>query len=95
MAASVSRSAVSEQLLESSQLWTYGMTFRVAEILNLIQKQLGNRIHDVEWTNGTSYYYDLEHDTCTKFTFEVGILRPDWLRDATYVGIRESDGFSV
>lgn len=61
--------------------------------LNLIQKQLGSVTHDVEYTNGTSYYYDLEAGTCKKVSFSVGILRPDWLSDATFVGVEEIDGF--
>lgn len=61
--------------------------------LNLIQLQLGSRIHDVEHTNGTSYYFDLEAGTCRVMKFPVGLLRPDFLSDATYVGVREIDGF--
>jgi len=61
--------------------------------LNLIQKQLGPVTHDVEYTNGTSYYYDLEAGTCREISFPVGILRPDWLSGATYVGVEEIDGF--
>ncbi len=61
--------------------------------LNLIQHQLGKRIHDVEWTNGTSFYFDLEHQTCLTMTFPVGILHPDWLANATYVGEQEIEGF--
>lgn len=61
--------------------------------LNLIQKQLGSVIHDVEYTNGTSFYYDLEAGTCKVVLFQVGILRPDFLNDATYVGVDEIDGY--
>ena len=61
--------------------------------LNLIRKQLGSVTHDVEYTNGTSYYYDLEAGTCKVVSFPVGILRPDWLNNATYVGVEEIDGF--
>ncbi|KAG0590149.1 hypothetical protein KC19_1G076300 [Ceratodon purpureus] len=61
--------------------------------LNLIQNQLGSVLHDVEYTNGTSYYYDLEAGTCREVHFPVGILRPDWLSDATYAGVEEKDGF--
>jgi hypothetical protein len=61
--------------------------------LHLIQKQLGPVTHDVEYTNGTSYYYDLEAGTCREVSFPVGILRPDWLSGATYVGVEEIDGF--
>lgn len=61
--------------------------------LNLIQKQLGVLTHDVEYTNGTSFYYELEQGTCKKITFTVGILRPDWLSGATYIGTENIDGF--
>ena len=61
--------------------------------LNLIQKQLGVLTHDVEYTNGTSFYYELEQGTCKKITFAVGILRPDWLSGATYIGTENIDGF--
>ena len=49
--------------------------------------------HDVEHTNGTSFYYELEQGTCKKSTFSVGILRPDWLSGATYIGTENIDGF--
>ncbi|BBN07212.1 hypothetical protein MPTK1_4g01960 [Marchantia polymorpha subsp. ruderalis] len=62
--------------------------------LNIIQHQLGNKIWDVEWNNGTSYYFDLEHETCNRINFPVGILRPNFLEDAHYVGVRELDGFT-
>lgn len=61
--------------------------------LNLIQKQLGSLTYDVEHNNGTSYYFDLEAGTCRTMSFPVGILRPDWLSEATYVGVEEIDGF--
>lgn len=61
--------------------------------LNLIQKQLGGVTHDVEYTNGTSYYYDLEAGTCREVHLSVGVLRPDWLSDATYVGVQDIDTF--
>jgi hypothetical protein len=61
--------------------------------LNLIQNQLGSVIHDVEYTNGTSYYYDLDAGTCKEVHFPVGILRPDWLSGGTYVGVQQIDGF--
>ncbi|CAM6102310.1 unnamed protein product [Calypogeia fissa] len=68
--------------------WPNGRNF------NIIQQQLSQKIWDLEWTNGTSYYYDLEAKTCYSLTFPVGILSPDWLRvGAFYLGPRKMDGF--
>lgn len=52
-------------------------------------------MHDLEWTNGTSFYYDLDAQTCKTILFDVGILRPDWLVDnSTYLGQQDIDGFT-
>ncbi|XP_010525636.1 PREDICTED: uncharacterized protein At4g14100-like isoform X2 [Tarenaya hassleriana] len=68
--------------------WVNGRNF------NIIQKQLGELTYDLEWNNGTSFYYTLgESGKCREITFEVGILRPNWLEDAEYVGVRHVDGF--
>lgn len=62
--------------------------------LNLMQKQLGVLLHDVEWNNGTSYYFTLgAGGTCQVRHFEVGIPRQDWLAGSTYLGQRYTDGF--
>lgn len=66
--------------------------------LNLIQHQLGKLLYDVEWTNGTSYYFTRKgsgnvEPECKTMLFEVGILRPNWLDGATYVGQEYVDGF--
>ncbi|CAO2829648.1 unnamed protein product [Amaranthus hypochondriacus] len=66
--------------------------------LNLIQHQLGKLLYDVEWTNGTSYYFTRKgsgnvEPECKTILFEVGILRPNWLDGATYVGQEYVDGF--
>ncbi|KAJ6800972.1 uncharacterized protein M6B38_200550 [Iris pallida] len=62
--------------------------------LNLMQKQLGDLLHDVEWNNGTSYYYTLgPAGTCLVRDFGVGIPRRDWLAGSTYLGRRHTDGF--
>jgi len=61
--------------------------------LNLIQNQLsGDPTYDVEWTNGTSYYFD--SGSCRTMRFPVGLLPPDWLADgAVYLGREHVDGF--
>eukprot|EP00897_Mesotaenium_endlicherianum_P008898 jgi/Mesen1/8036/ME000428S07240 len=59
--------------------------------MNIIRSIGGNTLYDVEWNNGTSYYFDLEAEICKTISFPVGILRPDWLAGASYLG-RESVG---
>ncbi|PUZ68787.1 hypothetical protein GQ55_2G056600 [Panicum hallii var. hallii] len=61
--------------------------------LNLIHSQLsGDPTYDVEWTNGTSYYFD--SGSCRTVRFPVGLLPPDWLADgAVYLGREHVDGF--
>ncbi|XP_059636255.1 uncharacterized protein At4g14100-like isoform X2 [Cornus florida] len=70
--------------------------------VNIIQKQLGVLLYDVEWNNGTSFYYTLQQQqeeggngngTCQIIEFEVGIPRPDFLDGAKYLGTQLTDGF--
>ncbi|KAL6011791.1 hypothetical protein ACLOJK_002257 [Asimina triloba] len=52
--------------------WPNGRNF------NIIQRQLGNILYDLEWTNGTSFYYALDFtEQCKTMHFDVGILRPN------------------
>nr|GEX10738.1 glycosyl transferase [Tanacetum cinerariifolium] len=68
--------------------WTNGRNF------NIIQHQLGNILYDLEWNNGTSFFYTVDSDkTCSSAQLEVGILRPNWLDGGEYVGQKEVDGF--
>lgn len=68
--------------------WPNGRNF------NIIQNQLGKLLYDLEWTNGTSFYYTLDSNKeCRVMHFPVGILAPDWLHDASYVGQKIIDGF--
>ncbi|PWA62041.1 transferase, transferring glycosyl group [Artemisia annua] len=68
--------------------WTNGRNF------NIIQHQLGNILYDLEWNNGTSFYYTLDSDkTCSSAQLEVGILRPNWLDGSEYIGQKELNGF--
>ncbi|KAK3183281.1 hypothetical protein Dsin_030567 [Dipteronia sinensis] len=56
--------------------------------------QLGTLKYDLEWTNGTSYVYTLDSNKeCRVLHFSVGILRPNWLDGATYLGQEHVDGF--
>lgn len=61
---------------------------------NIIQHQLGDLLYDLEWGNGTSFYYTLDGARrCRTVLFDVGILRPDWLNGASYVGRDAVGGF--
>lgn len=61
---------------------------------NIIQSQLGELLYDLEWTNGTSFFYTLDSaKKCSTYHFDVGILRPDWLAGANYQGQKMVDGF--
>ncbi|PKA56872.1 Uncharacterized protein AXF42_Ash002175 [Apostasia shenzhenica] len=66
-----------------------------ARNLHIIQPQLGELLYDVEWSNGTSFYFSPSDSSprCRTVHFDVGILRPDWLDGAAYLGRRVVDGF--
>ncbi|OAY79526.1 Uncharacterized protein ACMD2_15104 [Ananas comosus] len=69
--------------------WPNGRNF------NIIQEQLGGPpLRDLEWNNGTSFFYTLSPPLrCRSAQLDVGILRPDWLAGADYLGTRSVDGF--
>lgn len=68
--------------------WPNGRNF------NIIQYQLGKLFYDLEWDNGTSFIYTLDQDReCKVLHFQVGILRPNWLDGANYLGQEYKDGF--
>ncbi|XVE66069.1 hypothetical protein DITRI_Ditri08aG0051800 [Diplodiscus trichospermus] len=68
--------------------WPNGRNF------NIIQHQLGNVLYDLEWNNGTSFFYTLDSSKkCSSAQLEVGILRPNWLDGARYLGQQHVDGF--
>ncbi|KAK4371858.1 hypothetical protein RND71_007242 [Anisodus tanguticus] len=69
--------------------WTNGRNF------NIIQDQLGKLLYDLEWNNGTVFRYTLDDDKeeCSSSLIDVGILRPNWLDGATYLGQQFVDGF--
>ncbi|KAL9313933.1 hypothetical protein ACSQ67_019385 [Phaseolus vulgaris] len=70
--------------------WPNGRNF------NIIQNQLDNVVtYDLEWNNGTSFFYTLDSSdpTCQVMQVEVGILRPNWLQGATYLGQQKVDNF--
>ena len=51
----------------------------------------GDVLHDLELQN-ESYYYYPSRRTCTPQRFRVGVLRRDWLANATYLGRRVVNG---
>ncbi|KAI3467822.1 hypothetical protein Pfo_024485 [Paulownia fortunei] len=68
--------------------WPNGRNF------NIIQDQLGKLLYDLEWNNGTSFFYTLDSNKkCSSAQLEVGILRPNWLDGAVYLGQENVDGF--
>ncbi|XP_059461231.1 uncharacterized protein At4g14100-like [Corylus avellana] len=81
----------SSQTLQITHLW---YDWRKGRNVNIIQKQLGELQYDVEWNNGTSFYYTLgAQGACEIMYFEVGIPRPDFLDGADYLGTTVTDGF--
>ncbi|CAM9189528.1 unnamed protein product [Scytosiphon promiscuus] len=60
--------------------------------LNIVQTQSGEAkgpLFDNERSNGSTYYYhptSPEPKQCSVVDFGVGIIKPDWLKDATYLG---------
>nr|XP_027095821.1 uncharacterized protein At4g14100-like isoform X1 [Coffea arabica] len=78
--------------------WPNGRNF------NIIRDQLQDSdsiLYDLEWNNGTSFFYTLpDHHhpsstppSCRSAQLDVGILRPNWLDGASYLGQRHVDGF--
>lgn len=69
--------------------WPGGRNF------NIIKHQVGGpRFFDLEWNNGTSFWYYLEETlSCKTVQLNVGVLRPNWLDGATYLGRARVDGF--
>ncbi|GAB4828518.1 hypothetical protein Ancab_018177 [Ancistrocladus abbreviatus] len=80
------------QIIDLWYDWPNGRNF------NIIRKQLGKQLlYDLEWNNGTSFFYTLDgggdDDYCRSIQLEVGILRPNWLDGASYLGRQHVDGF--
>ncbi|XP_020209040.1 uncharacterized protein At4g14100 [Cajanus cajan] len=74
--------------LQLSDLW---YDWPKGRNVNIFLKQLtGNLLYDIEWNNGTSFYFTHAH--CQITDFQVGIPRPDFLDGAVYLGTRVVDG---
>ncbi|KAL9229866.1 hypothetical protein vseg_005286 [Gypsophila vaccaria] len=64
--------------------------------VQLMQYQQWKLVHAVSWNNGTSFYFTSRAGRvieCITHDFGVGIIRPDFLQDATYLGQRHIDGY--
>ncbi len=68
--------------------------------LNLIRGQHDDdpgaqgELWDVEFDNRSSFYYYPRASECTPMNFSVGILRPDWLVNATFLGVEPADNYA-
>lgn len=81
----------SKGVLQIDDLW---YDFPNGRNFNIIQNQLGQKLYSLEWNNGTSFYYTLDSDkVCSSKHDPVGILRPNWLEGANYLGQQYKDGF--
>lgn len=82
---------LSTSRLQMSDLW---YDWPKGRNVNIFQKQLGEVLYDIEWNNGTSFYYTLgAQGACQVMDFVVGIPRPDFLDGANYIGTTVTDGF--
>lgn len=69
--------------------WPNGRNF------NVIHKQLGSTIYDLELNSGSQYVWFDDQDNCKRIQQPVGILPPDWLSNATYLGVSKLGSFEV
>ena len=63
--------------------------------MNIINYQFGDVLYDCELNNGSTYYYypNAANKPCHVINFGVGILKPNWLAGATYLGEASIDSF--
>ncbi len=69
--------------------WPGGRNF------NIIRTQLGTTIYDLELNSGEQYMWFDDREDCKTIHQPVGILTPDWLSNATYLGVDRRDSFDV
>ncbi|GAB5368011.1 hypothetical protein AAMO2058_001281100 [Amorphochlora amoebiformis] len=68
--------------------------------LNLIQgmhdqdEGAPGNLWDVEYNNGSTYYYHPKSKDCKTIQMPVGILKPNWLDGADYLGTEDTDGYT-
>lgn len=79
--------------LQMSDLW---YDWPRGRNVNIFQKQLGVILYDIEWDNGTTFYYtagERDGESCRVEEFGVGIPRPDFmLSGSRYLGTETTDG---
>ncbi|KAL4372105.1 hypothetical protein AHAS_Ahas06G0232500 [Arachis hypogaea] len=82
---------LSSTRLQLSDLW---YDWPKGRNVNIFQRQLSDVLYDIEWNNGTTFYYTLgPNGTCRVEDFEVGIPRPDFMVDGSvYLGTQVTDG---
>ena len=51
-----------------------------------------DELWDLELDSGHSFYFSPHAASCAPMRFDVGILRPDWLSNATSLGARTVNG---
>lgn len=82
---------LSSTRLQLSDLW---YDWPKGRNVNIFQKQLTGLLYDIEWNNGTTFYYTLGSNAkCWIADFEVGVPRPNFLDGAVYLGTRITSGF--
>ena len=69
--------------------WPGGRNF------NIIHTQLGATLYDLELNSGEQYVWFDNRQDCKHIHQPVGILPPDWLAHATYLGVESVDTFEV
>lgn len=62
--------------------------------LNIVRPQLGKGgvLWDLDWNNKTSAFFDRDAMTCRLEMTDAGLLPPNWLGDATNLGLAVIDG---
>lgn len=62
--------------------------------MSILQRQLGKLIYGPDWNNGTLFHFTLDSSKeCSITQFSVGIVTPDWVLGAKYIGQQYMDGF--
>ena len=74
----------------NSSVTTYYDSVQGANLLLIApESNKSDVLWDLELNTKHSYYFTPTRRTCTAMSFPVGILARDWLRNATYLGIKQ------
>ena len=60
--------------------------------LNIITQQSAEAkgsLYDLQFDSGDTYYFTPQTRECTPQDYSIGILTPDWLREAQYLGLQQ------